>query len=444
MVRLSLLAFVLLTATSVAQTYDFKGAARYSEQRGGHALLVMIDGKIVFESYANGWDATKPHYLASGTKSFTGVMVMMAVEDGLLTLNEKVSDTVTEWRSDPLRSQITYRQLLSLISGLDGGTNGQAPSYADAIKTQATAAPNTKFQYGPNPFQSFGEALKRKLAAKKETVAQYYKRRLIDPLGMSVPIWRNFSTGEPSLPSGAYLIAREWAKFGEMVRRGGLVGSKRLIRKNLLSQCFRGSKVKPLYGLCWWITTLNGSALRAVVARGAGTQRLYVIGKHRMVIVRFGHASNTWTENGFFEALMPAAFQTFGAGCRGSVGAPSLTAAAGSLPRLGTNLDLRVTKLPASAAGALYLGTSDKVFNSIPLPWDLTPYGMPGCSALVSLNIALPFQAKAGVATPSLPIPSNRSLITYSIYLQALSIDPSANALGVTVSNGAGARIGVR
>ena len=72
-------------------------------------MLIQREGKVIFERYDNGWAADRFHPLASGTKSFTGVMAMMAVQDGLLTLDEFVADTLTEWKSDPRKSKITVR-----------------------------------------------------------------------------------------------------------------------------------------------------------------------------------------------------------------------------------------------------------------------------------------------------------------------------------------------
>ena len=92
----------------------FKLAADYSHSQHGTGLLVMVRGEVLFEDYAEGWNADKPHLLASGTKSFCGVMAACAVHDGMLTLDEKVADTLTEWKEDKRKSQVTIRQLLSL------------------------------------------------------------------------------------------------------------------------------------------------------------------------------------------------------------------------------------------------------------------------------------------------------------------------------------------
>jgi len=96
-----------------------KAAAAYSALCAGEGTLVMYKGEIVYQQYENGYSASKPHVLASGTKSFTGVLAAAAIQDGLIkSWDEVVSDTITEWKSDPRKAKITVRQLLDLSSGL--------------------------------------------------------------------------------------------------------------------------------------------------------------------------------------------------------------------------------------------------------------------------------------------------------------------------------------
>ena len=130
----------------------------------------------------------EPHELASGTKSFSGVMAVCAVQDGLLKLDEKVADTLTEWQGDPRKSAVTIRQLLSLSSGIDGGENGSRPSIGGRWKwPRLLPEPGHNFSYGPIPFQIIGEVMKRKLATKGETVEGYLKRgEFLDPIGLKV------------------------------------------------------------------------------------------------------------------------------------------------------------------------------------------------------------------------------------------------------------------
>ena len=314
-------------AQTASEPWHYQLAADYSAQYRGLSLLVMKDGKVVFEQYHNNHTADTPHMLASGTKSFSGIMVVAAMEDGLLKLDERVSDTITEWKADPQKSKITIRQLLSLTSGLDVGTNGRPPTYAEAIKFGMTYEPGTTFEYGPVPFQVFGEVMRRKLAEKKETPLDYLKRRILNPIGLEVASWAH-QNGQPNMPSGAFLTAREWAKFGQFIYQGGKWAGKQIVSKKLLDVCFVGTKANPNYGLTFWLnrssdgsanipvksngrnqrlqdtlgiepetTRISQEGVGAklpndiVMAAGAGKQRLYVIASQGLVIVRQGRQS---------------------------------------------------------------------------------------------------------------------------------------------------------
>ena len=148
-------------------------------------------------------------------------MLAAAIEDGLVrSFDEKVSDTISEWKNDPRKSKITIRQLLSLTSGIDAGQIGRVPEYSEAAAYSIKHDAGTKFEYGPVPFQLFGELMTRKLKPKNETVMTYLKRRILDPMGLKAAFWRE-SAGQPLLPQGASLTAREWVKFGLFLKNGG-------------------------------------------------------------------------------------------------------------------------------------------------------------------------------------------------------------------------------
>jgi polyhydroxybutyrate depolymerase len=108
-----------------------ESARAYSEAHGGQAMLVMREGKVIFEGYGNGGGAERRQTLASGAKSFTGVLAAAAVEDGFIKLDAAACESLTEWKSDPVKSRITYRQLLTLTSGLtpgEAGPGSQSPA----------------------------------------------------------------------------------------------------------------------------------------------------------------------------------------------------------------------------------------------------------------------------------------------------------------------------
>ncbi len=70
-------------------------------------MLVIQNGRTVFEHYANGGSATGRWPIFSGTKSFWGIAALAAVRDGFFKLDDPVSDMIAEWKSDSRKSQIT-------------------------------------------------------------------------------------------------------------------------------------------------------------------------------------------------------------------------------------------------------------------------------------------------------------------------------------------------
>lgn len=360
-VPLLALAVILMSDVDVeAQTADggpahFEKAADYSAKHSGRTLLIQRDGKVIYERYDNGWNAMTPHPLASGTKSFTGVMAMMAVQDGLLKLDELASDTLTEWKSDPRKSKITVRQLLTLSSGLAAGDrelsagrsgsallgdvaakraerlgiedNGPRPDNLNlrALELPCETEPGTRFKYGPSHFYAFSEVLQRKLKQHnrpEKSTLDYLQKRVLEPVGINVARIGRDKAGNPNLPGGMLLTAREWSKFGQFVLDGGSVSTaegerKNLLKLELLEQCFEPSSANAQYGLTWWLKSSDpeadvggaffksrlkaasnppvngpdGKPLQVWMAAGLGKQRLYVVPQYKLVIVRFAEAT---------------------------------------------------------------------------------------------------------------------------------------------------------
>lgn len=271
---------------------DIDAALAYAERHVLHALLIVVDGVPVFERYAGGYDAEKPHALYSGTKSFWGVTAAAAHDDGLLDLDEPVAQTIAEWQADPRHARVTLRELLALTSGIGfGGLGASVPVYARALAAPIKDEPGARFTYGGIPLQVFGAVLARKLAARKRTPHEYLRERLLDPIGMHVGSWRTLADGTQPLPTGAFVSAREWAKFGRFVLDGGRWNGKPLVRETSLAPCFIGSSANPRYGLGWWLNPVDAPA-GIVHASGSGGQAMYLIPAERTIVVKFGQSSS--------------------------------------------------------------------------------------------------------------------------------------------------------
>jgi CubicO group peptidase (beta-lactamase class C family) len=285
-----------LFTTAYAQSANFDAAAAYSAERRGVSLVVMRRGEVIFEDYPNEGGPARGWELASGTKSFTGVVAAAAIQDGLIaSWDEAASETLNEWRNDA-RREITLRHLLSLTSGIGGGPIARPPTYADAVAQQAEAPLAERFAYGPTPFQIFGEIMRRKTDGDPLT---YLQQRIFVPLGIEPTHWRRGTDNNPHMPSGAGLTARDWARFGWFVLQGG----EDRVDRDALAHCFVGSRANPGYGLSWWLLREGlvppgrnaGIDIDAAMserfggismAAGAGNQRLYLVPALDLVIAR--------------------------------------------------------------------------------------------------------------------------------------------------------------
>lgn len=306
---------LLAVQDSRAQSPDsaaFERAAEYARSTGAQAVLVMYRGKVVHERYFAAGDAARRQIIASGSKSFVGVATLAAVADGLFKLDDPVSRLLPEWQSDPRKARVTVRQLLSLEGGVAPGSagtgcGGPRSTWQDAINAPAVADPGTRFAYGPFPFVTMGAAIERVRGG--ETFEAFLDRRILRPLGITVEWRMKCADGKPQLAGGAAITARDWAIFGDFIRRGGVHEGKRLLADTLVAQLFKPSKSNPAYGMSWW---LRGAAEESepargpmaggraapplpvwvpkdlVMAAGAGKQRLYVVPSRELVIVRLG------------------------------------------------------------------------------------------------------------------------------------------------------------
>lgn len=291
---------IVLASSPTVTPEACAAASKYSDAHAGVAVLVLVDGKAVCETGAT----DKAFELWSGTKSFVGMIAAAAVQDGLLTLDERVADTIPEWRNDELKQQVTIRQLLSMTSGQPSRI-GRPTGYEAAAALPVTIKPGSAFNYGPTPTEVFGAVMARKLAARglRENPVEYLDRRVLKPAGISCSGWRTGPDDNPLLPQGAILTAHQWARYGELIRHAATVEGRALVDTGAFQEMFVGSEANPAYGLAWWLPRRTQSTdpvtaqfelahnpqivpADMVIAAGAGEQRLYVIPSLGVTIVR--------------------------------------------------------------------------------------------------------------------------------------------------------------
>jgi len=320
--------------TLILQSSACAAAARYSEGKHGTSLLVTQNGRTVFEHYANGGGVDGGWPIFSGTKSFWGIAALVAAGERLFKLDDLVCDTITEWKSDPRKSQITIRQLLNFTDGIEGASSLQRDSIADrnavALKVPAVAPPGSVFIYGPSHLQIFGELLRRKLNGRN--IYSYLQEHVLGPLGISDVEYKQDARGNPLLATGFHLSARQWARVGDLVLGNGNVGGRQIVSSALLQQAFKGSSANPSYGLTFWLNRPAGFMAREadiekllelpwqqaswrgicisktapqdmVVGLGSHYQRLFIIPSLNAVIVRQSSADAKFSDAEFLRLI---------------------------------------------------------------------------------------------------------------------------------------------
>lgn len=284
-------------------------------------MLVVQNGRTIFERYANGGSVRERWPIFSGTKSFWGIAAVAAVREGLFKLDDSVSDTITEWKNDPRKSRISIRQLLKQTDGIEGASRLQRASVRDrnamAIRLPIVAEPGSAFIYGPSHLQIFSELLRRKLRG-RSTIG-YFEGRVSNRLGLGRLKYKKDAHGNPLPATGFELTAREWARLGELVLARGNYHGRQIVPAALLGEAFTGSSANPSYGLTFWLNQQapNGREVDVermldlpwqsaqwddvcickdapadlVVALGSGYQRLFVIPSLKAVIARQGSSA---------------------------------------------------------------------------------------------------------------------------------------------------------
>jgi hypothetical protein len=160
----------------------------------------------------------------------------------------------------------------------------------------------------------------------------------------------------------------------------------------------------------------------------------YDLARHRFVLhggvsIPTGPSlSDTWE----LDLGSSATYSTFGQGCIGTHGVPALTSQGSVGPVMGSAFTLQVSNMPWTGPAFLFFGFSDQSYSGVNLPYNLGSYGAPNCTLLCSGDVLFGIPNILGVGIWSFTVPS---LPGVEFFNQAIAVDPTANGLGLTLSN---------
>ena len=197
---------------------------------GMRAIVVVLDGRIVAERYADGFGRQTPQPGWSMTKSVTAGLIGLLVKDGKLDLTRSAAAAMHWPDADP-RARITIADLLAMSSGLR--FNESYGAVSDVTRMLYLEPDMAAFAAGQplvNPIgtvwsYSSGTAviLSRIFQdAEGSDALAFVHRRLFAPLGMTSAVMETDEHGTLVGSSYMYATPRDWARYGVLLAQDGV------------------------------------------------------------------------------------------------------------------------------------------------------------------------------------------------------------------------------
>jgi CubicO group peptidase (beta-lactamase class C family) len=204
-----------------------------------HSFMLVRHGHVIAECWWAPEAADKPHVLWSLSKSFTSTAVGLAIEDGKLSLDDPVlkffpADAPAD-PSDNLKA-MRVRDLLSMSGGHDTEPKFKievGPSVKEFLAHPVLHKPGTWFRYNTPGSYTLSAIVTK---ATGQTVLDYLKPRLFEPLGIDSPEWDASPEGYSLGGYGLKLHTEDIAKFGLLYLQKGKWNGKQLIPEKWVEQ----------------------------------------------------------------------------------------------------------------------------------------------------------------------------------------------------------------
>ncbi len=197
-----------------------------------HSFILVRHGQVIAEAWWKPEAPDKKHILWSLSKSFTSTAVGLAVEEGKLSLEDPVlkffKDEAPAEPGEHLKA-MRVRDLLSMSGGHDVEPKfdiEKGPSVKGFLAHPVTHKPGTWFRYN-TPGTYMLSAIVTK--ATGQTVLDYLKPRLFDPLGIESPDWGSTAEGYSFGGYGLFIRTEDIAKFGQLYLQKGKWNGKQLL-----------------------------------------------------------------------------------------------------------------------------------------------------------------------------------------------------------------------
>ena len=281
------------------------------------ALVLARGDCTMFEYYRNLISPDTPSPVYSVTKSVLSILVGMAIDDGYLRLDERLSEIAPEAfedNVDPLARDITLRDVLTKTEGFaetgagDLRITPEGPeTWAWMLHRPVKYQPSTHFRYDHVGSDLLAIVLSKAI---RQDAGKFAQQRLFGPLRIANYTWPADSDGYLHGEDGLALTARDMAKIGVLYLRHGRWADKQIVsdafvRDSTTKHNDGGPPVKAAYGYHWWINTTK-THLEAFFASGKKSQLIYVVPKLDLVVALAAESVSGGSQTFINDVVLPA------------------------------------------------------------------------------------------------------------------------------------------
>ncbi|HGM5578630.1 TPA: serine hydrolase domain-containing protein [Pseudomonas putida] len=315
--------------------------ADYLANQNVTGLLVLKDGKIAYEHYAQGNTAQTLWTSRSVAKSVVSVLVGMALKEGKIhSLDDRISRYVPELMGSEWE-EVTLHQLMQHTSGVAWDENYASKDSDFSHMTQCEAKPDpydcvlalvksVKRKPGVKPgevwsYNTGGAWLVGRVLenATGMTIAQYLESHLWSRYGMEqAGVWHALVPGKVDMGGhGFNATLRDWGRFGQFVATGGqLPDGEKLLPDDWIARSTQWTQAKGSvteaapkgqYGYQWWYNdpAPTAKAVPATTAQGGQTfwalgifgQSIAINPQERLVVVQWSTWKNAESPSSLYD-----------------------------------------------------------------------------------------------------------------------------------------------
>ncbi len=271
---------------------------QFLDDKNTKAFIVLKDGKIALEKYFGTFTSDSIWYWASAGKSLTAFLTGMAQDEGLLQINDPVSNYLgTGWTScsSTTEGNIQIVHQLSMTTGFDD--NVPDPDCTADTCLNCISPSGSRWAYHNAPYHLIHDVLE---SASGASLNLFTTSRLSIFTGIS-GLWINHVY---------YSTPRAMARFGLLMLAHGVWNGDTLLHNTgYYNQMIQPSQsLNPSYGYLWWLNgqpaymlpqtqfVFNGPLIASApmdmyAALGKNDQKIYVVPSQNMVVIRMGESA---------------------------------------------------------------------------------------------------------------------------------------------------------